>query len=125
MTTSGGTTWRVRAAYAGRMTLSSRAGRAARHARPAARQAGRGLLQVLVGADPPPAWRSPWQRRAVHVGLGVATLVLCVLSLLSLTGVSSYLFQQANISIVGSRPSQVAAHRAVAPLTRFFIRAPW
>jgi signal transduction histidine kinase len=124
MTTSGGTTWRVRAAYAGRMTLTSRAGRAARDARPAARQAGRGLLQVLVSADPPPVWRSPWQRRAVHIGLGVATLALCVLSLLSLTGVSSYLFQQANISIVGARPSQVAAHRAVAPLARFFIHPP-
>jgi len=93
MTTSGGTTWRARAAYAGRMTLTSRAGWAARHARPAARQAGRGLLQVLVGADPPPVWRSPWQRRAVHVGLGAATLVLCAASLISLTGVSSYLFR--------------------------------
>jgi signal transduction histidine kinase len=106
------------------MTLMSRAGRAARRARPVASEAGRGLVQVLVGADPPPAWRSPWQRRTVHVGLGAATLVLCVLSLLSLTGVSSYLFQQANISIVGARPSQMAAHRAVAPLTRFFIHPP-
>ena len=97
MTTPGGTTWPVRAAYAGRMTLTSRAGRAARRARPAAgeaaRRAGRGLLQVLAGSDPPRVWRSPWLRRAVHVGLGAATLVLCAASLISLTGVSSYLFR--------------------------------
>ena len=124
MTTSGGTPGRAGAAYAGSMTAMSRAGRAAGHARPAARQAGRGLLRVLVGADPPPMWRSPWQRRAVHVGLGVATLVLCVLSLLSLTGVSSYLFQQNSISIVGARPKQMTAHRAVAPLTHFFVHPP-
>ena len=89
----------------------SRAGRAAGHARPAARQAGRGLLQVLAGADPPPAWRSPWQRRAVHVGLGVATLVLGAASLISLTGVTSYLFQQGSVSIVGAR-HQVAVNRS-------------
>jgi signal transduction histidine kinase len=106
------------------MTLMSRAGPTARRGRPVARQAGHGLLQVLFGADPPPVWRSPWQRRAVHVGLGVVTLVLCVLSLLSLTGVSSYLFQQDGISIVGARANQVAAHRAGPPLARFFIHAP-
>jgi len=48
---------------------------------------------VLVGSDPAPVWRSPWQRRAVHVGLGAATLVLCAASLMSLTGVTSYLFR--------------------------------
>jgi signal transduction histidine kinase len=124
MTTSGGTTWRARAAYAGRMTLTSRAGWAARRARPAARQAGRGLLQVLAGADPPAVWRSPWQRRAVHVGLGVATLVLSVISLISLTGVSSYLFQQDSITIAGPQRNQVAVHGAAAPFGRFFIRPP-
>jgi signal transduction histidine kinase len=85
------------------MTLMSRAGRAARRARPVASQAGRGLVQVLFGADPPPKWRSPWSRRAVHVGLGAATLLLGAASLISLTGVTSYLFQAGGISIVANR----------------------
>ena len=102
----------------------SRAGWAARHARPAARQAGRGLLQVLVGADPPPVWRSPWQRRAVHVGLGAATLVLAAASLLSLTGVSSYLFQRGAISITAAPRSQVTVHAASVAMGHFFVRPP-
>jgi signal transduction histidine kinase len=106
------------------MTVMSRAGRAAGHARPAARQAGRGLLQVLAGADPPPAWRSPWQRRAVHVGLGVATLVLCAASLISLTGVSSYLFRQASVSIVGVHRDLGVSQVAAPPLAHNFIRPP-
>ena len=124
MTTSGGTPGRAGAAYAGKMTVMSRAGRAAGHARPAARQAGRGLLQVLAGADPPPAWRSPWQRRAVHVGLGAATLVLCAASLLSLTGVTSYLFQQGRVSIVGVHHQLAVSQVAAPPLARYFIRPP-
>ena len=99
----------------------SRAGRAAGHARPAARQAGRGLLQVLAGADPPPAWRSPWQRRAGHVGLGAATLVLGAASLISLTGVTSYLFRQGSVSIVGARHQVTVNRSAVPPLAHFFI----
>jgi signal transduction histidine kinase len=110
------------------MTLMSRAGRTAGHARPAARQAareaGRGLLQVLAGADPPPVWRSPWQRRAVHVGLGAATLVLCAASLLSLTGVTSYLFQQGRVSIVGIHHQLRVSQVAAPPLARYFIRPP-
>jgi signal transduction histidine kinase len=110
------------------MTLMSRAGRAAGHTRPvarqAARQAGRGLLQVLAGADPPPAWRSPWQRRAVHVGLGAATLVLGAASLISLTGVTSYLLQQSRISIVGVHHQFVGNQVAAPPLARNFIRPP-
>ncbi len=54
-------------------------------ARTVALQAGRGLIQVLIGPDPAPAWRSPWQRRAVFAGLTVATLLLCLASLASLT----------------------------------------
>jgi signal transduction histidine kinase len=95
------------------MTLMSRAGRAARHARPVAREAGQGLVQVLVGTDPPPMWRSPWSRRAVHVGLGAATLLLCAASLISLTSVTSYLFQAGQVALVGVRHQAAANHQAV------------
>jgi signal transduction histidine kinase len=61
---------------------------AAGHAHRVARPAWQGLIQVLAGSDPAPArWRSPWHRRAVHGGLGVATLVLCAASLASVSGV--------------------------------------
>ncbi len=113
-----------RGSYAGKMTRMSHVARTARRARPAARRAGRGLIQVLVGTDPAPVWRSPWQRRAVHVGLGAATLVLCAASLISLTGVSSYLFQQDSITIAAARRNQVAVHAVAVPLGRFFIRPP-
>jgi signal transduction histidine kinase len=122
MTISGGTTGRPRAAYAGIMILMSRAGRAARRAGPVAREAGRGLLQVLFGADPPPVWRSPWQRRAVHVGLGAATLVLAAASLISLTGVTSYLYQAGGISIVGAH-RQVVVSKVVNPVGLHFAQA--
>ncbi len=48
----------------------------------------RGLIQVLAGSDPAPAWqwRSPWQRRAVYAVLGMATLALCVLNLAGVHG---------------------------------------
>jgi signal transduction histidine kinase len=85
------------------MTLMSRAGRATRRARPVASGAGRGLVQVLVGADPPPLWRSPWSRRAVHLGLGAATVLLCAASLISLTGLTSYLFQADQVTLFGFR----------------------
>src|SRR5215831_1922594 len=122
MTTSGGTPGRAPAAYAGGMTLMSRAGRAARRARPAAWQAGRGLLRVLAGADPAPVWRSPWQRRAVHVGLGVATPVLCAASLISLTGVSSYLFR-GEVGFYAGRHQAVAA-RVLSPVGIHAARVP-
>jgi signal transduction histidine kinase len=52
------------------------------------RVAWRGLIQVLLGTDPPPigSWRSPWQRRIVYTVLGGATLLLCAASLASLYG---------------------------------------
>ena len=53
----------------------------AERTRPAARTAGRGLLQVLAGADPPlrgPGWRSPWQRLAAWT---LSAAVLCAASL--------------------------------------------
>ena len=44
-----------------------------------ARQAWRGLIQVLAGPDAPPAWwHPPWQRRA-YLALSLTTLVLFVL----------------------------------------------
>jgi len=53
-------------------------------ARTVALQAARGLIQVLIGPDPAPVWRSPWQRRAVFAALTMATLLLCLASLASL-----------------------------------------
>jgi signal transduction histidine kinase len=43
-----------------------------------ARRAWHGLVQVLIGADPPPVWRwpSPLERRLGYVGLGLVTLAL-------------------------------------------------
>jgi signal transduction histidine kinase len=49
-----------------------------------ARQAGRGLIQVLVGPDAPPAWwHPPWPRRA-YLALSLTTLALFVLNLTSI-----------------------------------------
>ncbi len=72
------------AAYAGivqgRRGASTALGRARRVARPA----WRGLLTVLTGADPVPAWRRPWLRWAAYLGLAVATVVLCAMNLTNL-----------------------------------------
>ena len=48
-----------------------------------ARRAWHGLVQVLIGPDPPPVWqwRSPRQRRVAYTALGVATLALCAANL--------------------------------------------
>jgi signal transduction histidine kinase len=56
--------------------------------RAVARQAWRGLIQVLAGPDPAPAWRwrSPRQRRAAYAVLGMATVALGVLNLTSMHG---------------------------------------
>jgi len=43
----------------------------------------RGLTGVVAGGDPAPVWRSPWQRRTVYWGLGLVTVLLCVVSLAS------------------------------------------
>ena len=52
---------------------------AAAAARAVAKRAWHGLVQVLIGPDPAPAWRwrSPPERRAAYAALGVATLALC------------------------------------------------
>ena len=48
-----------------------------------AKRAWHGLIQVLIGPDPPSVrrWRSPQQRRRAYAALGVATLALCVVNL--------------------------------------------
>jgi len=51
--------------------------------RDAAGPAWRALIQVAVGPDPVPAWRSPWQRR-VALGLAVATGVAIMFSVFAM-----------------------------------------
>ena len=46
-----------------------------------ARPAWRGLLTVLTGSDPAPAWRWAWLRMTTYAGIGLATLVLCTVNL--------------------------------------------
>ena len=55
------------------------AGEVARAAAPA----WRGLIKVLIGPDPPPAWRwrSPQEREVAHLALVVATTALCAANL--------------------------------------------
>jgi signal transduction histidine kinase len=45
-----------------------------------ARRAWRGLIEVLIGPDPPALWRlrSPQERRIAYATIGVVTLALCV-----------------------------------------------
>jgi signal transduction histidine kinase len=51
--------------------------------RPAVKRAWRGLIQVLIGPDPPPVWRwtSPRERRFGYTALWVVTLALCAANL--------------------------------------------
>jgi hypothetical protein len=60
-------------------------------ARAAARRAWRGLIQVLIGPEPAPAWRwrSPAECRGAYVALGLATLALCVINAGTIHGVAS------------------------------------
>lgn len=53
--------------------------------RPVVRVAARGLVKVLLGADPSPAawWRSRWQRTVAYLVAGGTTLLLCLASLAS------------------------------------------
>jgi signal transduction histidine kinase len=60
--------------------------------RPVARQVGRGLAGALIGADPAPAWRSPWLRRATCAMLAVTTLLAAAVSVFSLRKVGVGLF---------------------------------
>jgi signal transduction histidine kinase len=62
----------------------SRAASSARAAGPTvAHRAWHGLVQVLIGPDPPSVWRWPslQERRAAYTALGVATIALCVANL--------------------------------------------
>jgi signal transduction histidine kinase len=47
------------------------------------KRAWRGLVQVLIGPDPPSVrrWRSPQERRVAYAALWVATLALCIANL--------------------------------------------
>ncbi len=64
-----------------RIPLAASSARGTAHA--AAMRAWRGLVQVLIGPDPPSVWRwrSPQERWAAYAALAVATLVLCVVNL--------------------------------------------
>ena len=48
-----------------------------------AKRAWHGLVQVLIGPEPPPVWRwrSPEERGAAYAALGIATLALCAANL--------------------------------------------
>jgi signal transduction histidine kinase len=66
------------------MSGVSRAASSARAAVPTvAHRAWHGLVQVLIGPDPPSVWRwsSPQERRAAYTGLAVGTLALCIANL--------------------------------------------
>ena len=56
---------------------------ARRTAHTTAKRAWHGLIQVLIGPDPPSVWRwnSPQERRYGYAALGVVTLALCVANL--------------------------------------------
>jgi signal transduction histidine kinase len=58
-----------------------------------AKRAWQGLVQVLVGHDPPSVWRwhSPQQRQAAYTALAVATLALCVANLAGIATVGQLL----------------------------------
>ncbi len=59
-------------------------------ARTAVRRARAGLIQVLAGRDPAPAWRwRSWQeRRAAYAAIGLATLALCIVNVGTMHGAS-------------------------------------
>jgi len=71
--------------------LLTRSARAA--ARAVARRAWHGLIQVLIGPDPPAVrgWRSPQERHVAYAALGVATLALCVANLAGIATVGQLL----------------------------------
>ena len=76
---------RPQAAYAEIVKPRLGAAPAAGGTRRVARRAWRGLVEVLIGPDPPGVWRwrSPQERRAAYATLGVATLALCAANLVS------------------------------------------
>jgi signal transduction histidine kinase len=83
-----------------------------------------GLLRVLVGPDPPPAWklRSPKERRTAYAALGMATLALSIISVASMHGVATSPGHLTGISpaLAGRSPlslwQRAVAVAVVAPL---------
>src|SRR5580700_674820 len=88
LTPGGDTPWRDArpggAAYREIVHLKP-AGAALTRARRAAVPAWHTLIQVAVGADPAPAWRSPWQRRAAVWGLAAGTAAAVTASVVYVT----------------------------------------
>jgi signal transduction histidine kinase len=86
----------------------------------AAGRAWHGLGQVLIGPAPAPAWRwrSPQERRAAYVALGVATLALCVISAGTMHGVAGLhgLLPQDTNQLPPILGQRVLAVAVVAPL---------
>jgi hypothetical protein len=76
---------RPQAAYPEIVKLRLGAAPPAGGTRRVARRGWRGLVEVLIGPDPPGVWRwrSPQGRRAAYAALGVATLALCAANLVS------------------------------------------
>ena len=83
-----------------------------------------GLVQVLTGPDPAPAWRwrSPQERRAAYAALGVATLALCIINVGTMHGVASMhgllppIASAPTIQLPPSLGQQMLAVAVVAPL---------
>lgn len=67
------------------------AGPTMRRARRVARQAARGLIQVLTASDPAPARppRLPWRSRAARIGLALATALCALVSLFGMNWLTS------------------------------------
>ena len=96
------------------------------NARPVAAQAWRGLIGVIAGPDPAPAWRSPWQRRAVYAGLCVATLAACAASVASVAGVSGRVTTLAPGHVAAAiRGSWVAPHAQVVTRSGWLFFPGW
>jgi signal transduction histidine kinase len=86
------------------VTSIASTGTVGRGGRTAALWAWRGLIIVLAGRDPAPAWRSPWLRRAVFAALTLATAALLVASVASLRGEHLGLF---NSLLTRTSPARV------------------
>jgi signal transduction histidine kinase len=91
---------------------------ASAHARRAAGPAWRALIQVAAGPDPALAWRSrsPWQRRAVTVGLAAATAAATAASVVALLDAKALI-------AVPHGPAQQAS--PVQPLPQYQVASPW
>jgi signal transduction histidine kinase len=81
-----------------------------------------GLIQALTGPAPAPVreWRSPQERRAAYATLGIATLVLCIVSLATVHGMAIHNPPRIRPAPAGQLPPglwlRVLAVAVVAPL---------